>query len=352
MRHERRLLALVISASLLVILEGGTRVLGPWAFPEHRLPAAMPASNDPTMADDSRLGWLPRVGPSPAFGAPGGAWINRHHMRGPDLVTPKPNGERRVLVVGDSTVFGVMVADADTFLARTEASLRTIDPGIHVLNGGVPGWSSFQSRRALETIWADTAPDLVVIASLWSDSRPADLPDAVRFGRPLPSFFEASRAFVALRAWVRQARWGNDPETVRVDLSPAHRGPPPAGHPTPAGGAPPQPLTVRVPLDDYAASLDALAARAEDMGAKVAYLVLPCVRDPGGGPIGDARDTYRERMRAAASDRDAPLADTPPRFAEGRAQDLFFDDVHPTVAGHARLAEVLSESLRGWAATR
>jgi lysophospholipase L1-like esterase len=352
MRHERRLYSLAIAASLLVIFEGGARMLGPWAFPEHRLPATMPAGNDPTMADDVQLGWLPRVGQSTAFGAPGGAWINRHHMRGPEITTPKPSGERRVLVVGDSTVFGVMVADTDTFLAQTETELQTIDPGIRLLNGGVPGWSSVQSRRALETLWADTAPDLLVIASLWSDSRPADLPDALRFGRQLPSILEASRSFVALRAWVRQARWGNDPETVRVDLSPARQGPPPGGRAGPAGGKPPEPLTVRVPLNDYAASLDALADRAEGIGAKVAYLVLPCVRDPGGGPIGDARDTYRERMREAARARNAPLADAPPRFVEGRAQDLFYDDVHPTVAGHARLAGVLTEALRPWAATR
>ncbi len=352
MRHERRLLSLAISASLLLIVEGGARMMGPWAFPEHRIPATMPANNDPTMADDSRLGWLPRVGQSSAFGAPGGAWINQHHMRGPELTTPKPAGERRVLVVGDSTVFGVMVADGDTFLARTESALRAVDPGIRVLNGGVPGWSSWQSRRALETIWADTAPDLVVIASLWSDSRPDDLPDSVRFGRALPTFFEASRAFVALRAWVRQARWGNDPETVRVDLSPPRAGPDPrrAGNASPANPLPP--LTVRVPLDAYPESLDALASRAEAMGAKVAYLVLPCVRDPGGGPIGDARDTYRARMREAANARNAPLADAPPRFVEGRAQDLFFDDVHPTVEGHARLAAVLTDALRPWAASR
>jgi lysophospholipase L1-like esterase len=88
------------------------------------------------------------------------------------------------------------------------------------------------------------------------------------------------------------------------------------------------------------------------MGAGVAYLVLPCVRDPSGNAIGDARDTYRAHLREAARAADAPLADTPPRFVRGDARALFFDDVHPTPEGHALVAAALVEALTPWAERR
>ncbi len=344
-RWRRPAFAVAILLGALLVAEAGVRAAGGRLFPEGRLPADVPAPSEPAMVDDPVTGWTPRVGRTEGFGIPGGTTVNALGMRGAEVAHPKPAGERRILVLGDSSVFGVLVADADTFPNRAERALRAIDPGIRVLDGGVPGWSSYQSRRALETRWAGVAPDLVVIASLWSDAMGAPEPDEVRFSPRAPALLEASRTFLFARAWVRHAKWGSDPETVRVDLG--GRPPPDPSRPRPADLAPPP--TSRVPLAVYGASLDALADTAAGLGASVAFLVLPCVRDPSGARIGDARDRYRSTMREVAARRGAPLADTPPAFVGGRSEALLFDDVHPTPAGHALVADTLVKALEPWA---
>lgn len=287
------------------------------------------------MVVDTVTGWRARTGHQQSFGIPGGTFVNRLGMRGPDLPRDKPAGERRVLLVGDSTVFGVLVADADIFARRAEVALQGVDPAIRVLNGAAPGWSSWQARRALEERLGELEPDLLVIATLWSDAQGAREPDAVRF-TPISPLLARSHAYVLLREWVNELRSGGRVEEVKVGLLP----PGPGGR-----GAP----TLRVPLDAYRDNLEAMAAQEEAMGGQVAFLVLPCVRDPAGGGVGDFRDDYRQAMRQAAERYGAPIADTPAAFVGTSPSQLFLDEVHPTAAGHAVVAEVLAQALDGWA---
>lgn len=323
----------------LVVLEGAARVGGSRWLPRHRSLDALPGQpldGEPNMVGDAATGWRARVGPQQSFGIPGGTTVNSRGLRGPEIPLEKPAGTRRVLLLGDSTVFGVLVRDEETFARVAETRLREVDPHIEVLNGGTPGYSSLQARRALEARLAAYAPDVLVVATLWSDAQGAEKTDAVRFGRPTVRALEASFAYLILREWVREIRWGSAPEEVRVDLSQ-----PPRGRPGPA--------TERVPLPEYRENLAALAGRAEALGADVAWLVLPSVRDPSGGRVGDFRDGYRDAMREAARQHGGTLVDTPARFAGGNPQALFHDDVHPTAQGHTIVGEALAAALEDWA---
>lgn len=113
------------------------------------------------------------------------------------------------------------------------------------------------------------------------------------------------------------------------------------------GLAMPRTPTWRVPLAEYRDNLDDIARIVD---GRVAYLVLPCIRDPEQGEVGDYRDAWREAMRDAAERHGAPLAEAPPAFHGKDANALFLDEVHPSVAGHALVAEVLAEALGDWAA--
>lgn len=331
--------ALVPLLLLAGVAEGVARRSGSRLLPARRGLDALPGeplAQEPNMVGDVVTGWRPRTGRQDSFGIPGGTTVNSRGLRGPEVPLDKPAGTRRVLLLGDSTVFGVMVRDEQTFARVVEERLRAIDPRVEVLNGGAPGWSSWQAARALESRLDVYTPDLVVVATLWSDAQGGPMADAERFEAMAVPFMEASHAFVVLREWVRELRWGRRTEEVRVDLS-APRG---------RGDGPP---TLRVPLPDYAANLRRLAATARADGGDVAFLVLPCVRDPEQGKVGDFRDEYRAAMRAAAGELGAPLADSPAAFLGGDARALFFDDVHPTAAGHRIVGEVLGRSLTGWA---
>lgn len=326
MRRTRPLFAVIVLVLLLGGAEGLSRLFGPKLMPPDRSPQAKPGETspaEPNMVGDAAAGWRPKVGPQMSFGIPGGTTVNSRSMRGGEVSVEK--SRPRVLVLGDSTIFGVMVADGDTIEARLAQAL----PGVEVLNGGAPGYTSWQALQAFDDRFAALVPDLIVVGALWSDTQGADAPDATRFGGRRAPLAESSRAFVLLREWVREARWGKRVEKVGFGIQKVM--------------AP----SVRVPIDDYETNLRAFATRAPH----VAYLVLPCVNDPTAGKVGDFRDAYRAVMRETARELGAPLADVPPTFVGSDPGKMFYDEVHPTPAGDAKVAEVLAAALAPWAAS-
>jgi lysophospholipase L1-like esterase len=50
-------------------------------------------------------------------------------------------------------------------------------------------------------------------------------------------------------------------------------------------------------------------------------------------------------MAQVAEELNAPLINSPLAFVEGDVNALFFDDVHPTAKGHARIASLMEKSL-------
>lgn len=67
--------------------------------------------------------------------------LNSWGLRGPDFTERKPEGARRVAVVGDSFVFGSGVEERDSLPVRLASLLRARFPGapIEVQNLGIPG---------------------------------------------------------------------------------------------------------------------------------------------------------------------------------------------------------------------
>lgn len=89
-------------------------------------------------------------------------------------------GELRILSLGESTTFGVGVADDETYSARLEALLRAERAGtrVSVLNAGVPAWSSFQSLKYLQLRGLDLEPDALLFYHEANDYLPSSLRDS------------------------------------------------------------------------------------------------------------------------------------------------------------------------------
>ena len=83
------------------------------------------------------------------------------------VLETKPSGVKRVVVLGDSTVYGHGVEDDETFSAQLDDRLGET---VQVLNLGTPGYSSAQSINLMTMRGWRLQPDLVVIANLWSDN--------------------------------------------------------------------------------------------------------------------------------------------------------------------------------------
>jgi hypothetical protein len=102
--------------------------------------------------------------------------VNGLGLRGPDLPPQKAPGERRILVVGDSMIYGQGVADEQTVPAQLERALA--GEGVRVVNGGLRAYSTGQELALLEDLGPAIRPDLVVLCWFWNDID-ADAPEVL-----------------------------------------------------------------------------------------------------------------------------------------------------------------------------
>ena len=93
--------------------------------------------------------------------------INAQGVRDDEPIGPKAPGERRVVVLGDSIVFAVQVAQAQTFCEQLERRLNARRDGrrYRVINAGVQGYGPAEIVRFFETVAAGFEPDLVLAAT-------------------------------------------------------------------------------------------------------------------------------------------------------------------------------------------
>ena len=315
-------MGLLVAAVLLLVLEVGARQLVP---PTHE----PPPSEDGYMQPDELLGWSPRPGERRMFGAPRKTSINALGTRNPEP-GPLQEGEQRLLTLGDSTVFGVLVNDEAVF-SSVAARRLSQQPGkdFSAFNAGVPGYSSEQARRLLQHRLSEVAVDYLIIATLWSDSQPGGVPDAMAFPERV-TLPQRMLGGLGLHRLLSGMIHGWRPTAVEWRLQDS------------SGGR-------RGPLSAYSSNLRQLARIARARGAAPVYLLLPSDRDLTSQPLEPPRPAYREAMAQVAADEGALLVDGAAPF-RGGPPSLMADDVHPTAAGHRLLGETLADALQTWMA--
>jgi hypothetical protein len=164
-------LALASLVVLFAVLEIGFRLAGFGAiYDVYSKPSVM-------WRHDDLLGWayepsasVQYVGPRPwpvEFSNP--VRINSLGLRGPEL-SPRGDGELRVLVTGDSLVAGFEVSYPEIFTALLEEELsRRLGRAVAVLNAGVRGYGTDQSYLYYRERLSQLEPDLVVFLASAND---------------------------------------------------------------------------------------------------------------------------------------------------------------------------------------
>ncbi|MBI1381708.1 MAG: hypothetical protein GC161_11555 [Planctomycetaceae bacterium] len=95
-------------------------------------------------------------------------------LRGPEIALPKPTGHYRVLMIGDSVVYGWGVDDADTFVRRLEVEWngrgdwRTYE----IINAGHLVYDTVQQLALLRELGPVVQPDFVVLVYVVNDVEP------------------------------------------------------------------------------------------------------------------------------------------------------------------------------------
>ena len=88
--------------------------------------------------------------------------INQLGFRGPDIALQKPQGETRIIVLGDSFAWGQFVDDSAALSIRLEAELAMTCTNTRVLNLALPG-STIDAQRDILERALPLAPDAIVL---------------------------------------------------------------------------------------------------------------------------------------------------------------------------------------------
>lgn len=273
------------------------------------------------------------------------ATINALGLRGDKPRLPRPAGRQRVLVTGDSSFFGHGVPDDQTPAALLGERLRAAGVDADTVNGAVPGYSTEQTRLLLDEVGWSLEPTLLVVCNAWSDYnfdhfRDEDLLRTQQaFGRGI---LAQSSLFRLVAAGVDRARGGDGAHLVSWTR---HSSWPTSG-------------VRRVPPRRYAENLDTIVREAATRGVGV-VLLTPTNRDMARGDLtgAEVRAPYFDAQAAVAAWHGVPRVETLAAFTTAAAaagpDTLFLDDLHPSAAGNAVVADTIVTALTaaGWPGT-
>jgi lysophospholipase L1-like esterase len=359
MRRRRALLLVLIAAAQFALFEIALRA---WGHSE-----ASPAFQALFMPDPA-LGYRLRPNARTRFVTAEfdtEISINGQGVRDDAEIGPKPPGERRIVVLGDSLVLSVQVDRQKTFCQLLEDRLNRAGGPIHyrVINAGVQGYGPVEELLFFREVARAFQPDLVIqTIFVGNDAEEAVTSSSRLRGAGQPPAPEAVSGSLLNRAR-RLVRRSMVLQVVRLRLVTVTDR-------LPGFGAPPE-----APLQSYAASpaprieeglrishdcVQSLAAEAAAAGAKTMVMLMPArfqVDDADYGRLKDAvqgaggtlvRDAATTRFDAALAPLGIPRFDAlPPLRAALPGPDVFFQQtVHLTPRGHEIVARALEAFIR------
>lgn len=147
------------------------------------------------------------------------ATINSLGMRGPEVGAKQP-GVLRVLCVGGSSTYGLLIGDDEsTWPAQLDRALRERGIRAEVLNAGVPSWTLRASQTNLELRLYALRPDIIVVCHTFNDlMAPASSYVHDSFAEDASELWRPWRSSALLRAVGRRLdRLSPEPKGSRLD---------------------------------------------------------------------------------------------------------------------------------------
>lgn len=276
--------------------------------------------------------------------------ISRDGWRDKDYPLAKPPGVFRILVIGDSVPFGLMVPRDETFPKQLEKLLNTETPGrFEVLNLSVTGYNITQIAETLRARGMKYDPDLVIYAYVLNDPAGMELNNELsllkmmkrdaedhwkrRASRGVDRWLSHSKLYLLLRHSLAQPYQPREPEVLDVfDLSRLSDGFVRELHDRPK---------------TWKSAEDGMASIASAAGAKSVPVLVTIF------PVRSKREGYtlsdiHAKVGALAKEDGCRVLDLAPAFQEDIAagnEDLFLDYYHLTAHGHRVAAEAVKAYL-------
>ena len=102
--------------------------------------------------------------------------INSAGWRSPEVTIEKQEGIYRILMLGDSELFSILLPEEDNLSRQLEKLLNEKSGGLkfEVVNTGVEGYNTYQEFEVLKDQGLKYAPDLVVLNYVLNDPEPGE----------------------------------------------------------------------------------------------------------------------------------------------------------------------------------
>ena len=240
----------------------------------------------------------------------------------------KRPGVPRVVVLGDSYVFGWAVLEAETFPTRAEALLRREGRAVEILNAGVPGYNTEQESYLLEEILPRRRPDAVVVGYTMNDAEPQ---------MNVPSSPATTYRYV--RSWL----WEGTKDLLRTCCFPHARWLPDRRN------IPRLTYTEGFEAEspkwrESKAALARMAAFCRRRGVALGVMILPDFTQPLDGAYPDA--SIHAAVSAWGRELGIETVDLLPLFRNRDHRDyMVAGDGHPNARAHDELARVLRDEI-------
>ena len=323
---------------------------------------AAPAFQQLFMPDDA-IGYRLRPGQSVVFTTREFSTpiaINAEGVRDLDI-PPKPAGERRVVVLGDSLVLAVQVPREQTFCARLQDRLNAAAPAgvrYRVINAGVQGYGPVEELLFYRRVASRFEADVVLVVTFVANDAVEAYDAAWRLdGSRHPTVAARDETERTVRRWTRRSM------VLQIARQRVEQLRDRAG----ATAAPSRPVASYL-VDPPAFITDGIVvatralrslmtdARAD--GARPAIALMPArfqvdpaeyerlrsATEPIAGPI--RLDAATERFTTAVAPLGVPTVDLLPALRQAPHGQFFAETVHLTAAGHETVAAALEAFLR------
>lgn len=258
--------------------------------------------------------------------------VNSLGLRGPEPRTPR--AARRVLLLGDSLVYGQGVADSETLPALLEQQLSA-HGDYEVLNAGLRAYATHQELAWLDEIGPLLRPDVVVLCWYWNDLEERDVARTFeRLERSGPIAFDLSAPARGRELWAWRAKQLLRRSTLAMvlwdRLNTAER-------------LAPSPSEIEAGLERLAGYLARFRQRCAELGAEARFATLPDAISLEGSKT-RALELEARRLAGQAG---LPTLDLRPALAGfPRPPTLPFDG-HFDANGNRALAQRLADWLLG-----
>jgi hypothetical protein len=246
---------------------------------------------------------------------------------------PNTDAPLRILTLGDSNIFGHDLSHEDSLHGQLVQSLKMQNIHADVFCGGVPGYSSEQSRVLMNEWGWDKAPHLIVIANLLSDSTEEYFDDQKWIAQAHnPSrrtswvFSNYSVAWQWLRLWTvgksrawQKLRWVREPTIFRQ---------------------------MRVPVKRYEENLNAILDGAAQRGIGAVIFQVTTLYSIDEDDLGSHHKKVQQKL---STEREVLLIDAQDLLDRSKEapSELFIDPVHASGKANAIYAKGIVDRLVG-----